>query len=88
MTLQALPNMPAYPVYGLNCSGESALAVKHADGNMTLQMEIVQTRTVKEGNAEVTVIEMKDKVYPFYVNVCATGLIRCRRHRNMDRNLP
>ncbi len=64
------PNMPAYPVYGLNCPGESALAVKHADGNMTLQMEIVQTRTVKEGNAEVTVIEMKDKVYPFYVNVC------------------
>lgn len=64
------PNMPAYPVYGLNCPGESALAVKHADGNMTLQMEIVQARTVKEGNAEVTVIEMKDKVYPFYVNVC------------------
>ena len=64
------PNMPAYPVYGLNCPGESALAVKHADGNMTLQMEIVQVRTVKEGNAEVTVIEMKDKVYPFYVNVC------------------
>ena len=28
----------AYPVYGMNCPGESALAVTHADGNMTLQI--------------------------------------------------
>ena len=69
INLTGTPDMPAYPVYGLNCPGESALAVKHADGNMTLQMEIVQVKTNKEGNAEITAIELKDKVYPFYVNV-------------------
>ena len=69
INLTGTPDMPAYPVYGLNCPGESALAVKHADGNMTLQMEIVQVKTSKEGNAEITAIELKDKVYPFYVNV-------------------
>ena len=69
INLTGTPGMPAYPVYGLNCPGESALAVKHADGNMTLQMEIVQVKTSKEENAEITAIELKDKVYPFYVNV-------------------
>lgn len=60
----------AYPVYGLNCPAEAALAVKHADGNMTLQMEVVGVSTRKEGDASVTVVAMKDKVYPFTVNVC------------------
>ena len=69
INLTGTPDMPAYPVYGLNCPGESALAVKHADGNMTLQMEIVQVKTSKEENAEITAIELRDKVYPFYVNV-------------------
>lgn len=69
INLTGTPDMPAYPVYELNCPGESALAVKHADGNMTLQMEIVQVKTSKEENAEITAIELKDKVYPFYVNV-------------------
>lgn len=32
----------AYPVYGLNCPSEVALAVKHNDGNMTLQLEVVK----------------------------------------------
>lgn len=67
--LAGTSDMPAYPVYGLNCPGESALAVKHGDGNMSLQMEVVEVKTEKAGNAEVTIIEMKDKVYPFYVSV-------------------
>lgn len=86
INLTGTPDMPAYPVYGLNCPGESALAVKHADGNMTLQMEIVQVKTSKEENAEITAIELKDKVYPFYVNVYYKSLSRCRCHRDMDRN--
>ena len=65
-----LPQFSAYPVYGLNCPGETALAVKHADGNMSLQMEVEKTETRREENAIVTVITMKDKVYPFYVDVC------------------
>ncbi|MEG0948823.1 MAG: alpha-galactosidase [Bacteroidales bacterium] len=60
----------AYPVYGLNCPSEAALAVTHADGNMTLQLEITDVTTRKESNATVTAIEMKDKAYPFVLSVC------------------
>lgn len=60
----------AYPVYGLNCPGESALAVTHADGNMTLQMEVADTEMKNIDGAVIAVIKLKDKVYPFTVNVC------------------
>lgn len=64
------PTFSAYPVYGMNCPGETALAVRHADGNMTLQMEVIKSDS-KENNKDVTTtIYLKDKVYPFYVNVC------------------
>ncbi|WP_239058219.1 alpha-galactosidase [Bacteroides sp. 214] len=63
-------NRSAYPVYGLGGFGERALSVKHADGNMTLQMTVTGVKSNKEGNANITIIEMKDKVYPFYVNIC------------------
>ena len=43
---------------------ETALAVKHADGNMTLQLEVLNVTTEKEGNAVTTVVALKDKVYP------------------------
>ena len=62
--------MPAaYPVYGLYCQGESALAVRHGDGNMTLQMEVSEVEKTSDENSETTVIKMKDKVFPFYINV-------------------
>lgn len=60
----------AYPVYGLNCPSESALSVVHADGNMTLQMVVDKVSMTKESDAVITKIALKDKVYPFYVNVC------------------
>lgn len=60
----------AYPEYGLNCPVETALAVKHADGNMSLELEVVKVTTQKQENAMTTVVKLKDKVYPFYVNVC------------------
>ncbi|MGL4851696.1 MAG: alpha-galactosidase [Phocaeicola sp.] len=59
----------AYPVYGLNCPGESALAVTHADGNMTLDLAVVQVINSNPEGAFLTTIELKDKVYPFFVNV-------------------
>lgn len=59
----------AYPEYGLSCPTETALAVKHADGNLTLQLEVVKNTIQKEDNATLTVIELKDKVYPFFVSV-------------------
>ena len=63
-------NHAAYPEYGLNAPVETALAVKHADGNMTLQLEVLNVTTEKDGNAVTTVVALKDKVYPFFVNVC------------------
>lgn len=59
----------AYPVYGLTCPTEVALAVKHGDGNMTLQMEVVGVENRTEGNASLTVVSLKDKIYPFFVDV-------------------
>lgn len=60
----------AYPEYGLNCPVETALAVEHADGNMSLQLQVVKVTTRKQENAITTVVELNDKVYPFFVNVC------------------
>ena len=60
----------AYPVYGDICQGETALAVRHTDGNLTLQMEVTGVSRKAEGNATVTTVAMKDKVYPLRVNVC------------------
>ena len=59
----------AYPVYGMQCPTEAALAVKHGDGNMSLEMEVVNVSTRTEKDGEVTVVELKDKVYPFFVDV-------------------
>ena len=60
----------AYPVYGLDCPFEAALAVRHADGNMTLEMEVTGVETRSEGEATVTVVKLKDKVYALNVDVC------------------
>lgn len=60
----------AYPVYGLNCPAEVALAVKHSDGNMTLDMKVVDVQTTENPEGVITTVKMRDKVYPFSVNVC------------------
>ena len=62
--------LPVYPVYGMNCQSETALAVKHGDGNMSLQMEVVKVESDKDASSTLTTVYLKDKVYPFYVNVC------------------
>lgn len=64
------PNTAAYPVFGFNCDKEAALSVRHDDGDMTLQIILIGQETKKEQNATVYVFKMKDKVHPFYVNVC------------------
>ena len=60
---------PIYPVYGLNCPTESALAVKHADGNMTLQLIVTGVTEEESTDSKTFVIKLKDKVYPFFVDV-------------------
>lgn len=62
-------NHNAYPVYGMNCPGEVALSVKHADGNMSTQMSVVDVDTYKDEHTTVTSIKLKDNVYPFYIDV-------------------
>ena len=65
-----LPQFPAYPAYGMNCPSETALSVTHADGNLSTQMAVESTEMSTVGNATILTVRMKDKVYPFYVNVC------------------
>ena len=60
----------AYPVYGLTNNKETAMSVTHPDGNMTLDMAVAGVRetTAEDGSKTVTV-EMKDKFYPFGINI-------------------
>lgn len=60
----------AYPVYGILPQGEAAMSVTHADGNMTTDVEVtgVETKNDTDGST-VTTISMRDKVYPFDLNV-------------------
>lgn len=54
----------------MNCPGEVALAVTHADGNLSTQMEVASVSTETEKQATLTTVRLKDKVYPFYIDVC------------------
>ena len=71
-TLQAggTAGKDAYPVYGMIGESAAALSVRHADGNMTLQMDVDSYTTTTEKNAKVLKVKLKDRVYPFYVTVC------------------
>ena len=65
----------AYPAYGrltVHEPGfEPALSVTHADGNMSTELIVEGVEVFAEpSGAEVTRVCMKDKVYPFGVNVC------------------
>lgn len=59
----------AYPVYGMETAGETALSVVHPDGNMTLQMQVDRVEQKRVGTSSVTTVVLEDKVYPFTVKV-------------------
>ena len=73
--------MEAYPAYGLNAPAEAALAMRHADGNLSTALVCEgyeQGRVVDEGVAKlhaasaetmVTRIMLKDPVYPVTVTL-------------------
>lgn len=61
---------PAYPAYGLNTPQEDALSVKHGDGNMTLDLKVKEVKISDKGNYILTMVSLRDKIYPFYVDVC------------------
>ena len=61
----------AYPVYGSSfCQGETALAVSHADGNLSLDLAVTGVDVRDDGDATLTTVSLKDKVYPLRVDVC------------------
>ena len=60
---------PVYPVYGLNSQGECALEVTHGDGSLATSLVLQSTETRREGDANTTVLHLKDRVQPFYVDV-------------------
>ncbi len=66
-----IADVDAYPVYGMVAARETAMSVVHADGNMTLDLQVQDIK--KEYDAEkgtnLTSVVMKDKYYPFVVVV-------------------
>ena len=58
--------MDAYPAYGMNCPAEAAVAMTHADGNMST--ELFATDVTTQGS--VTQITLKDPKYPVQVVLC------------------
>ena len=65
--------MDAYPAYGMNCPAEAALAMKHADGNMSTELVVTGWETSPSPSyrrGTVTRITMKDTVYPITVVLC------------------
>jgi alpha-galactosidase len=58
--------MDAYPAYGMNCPAEAAVAMTHADGNMSTELFATDV-TTQNG---VTQITLKDPKYPVQVVLC------------------
>ena len=70
LSVTANGRMDVYPAYGLNTPAESAIALRHADGNMSMALVATGYDSRQEANATVTVIHLKDAVYPVKVDLC------------------
>ena len=70
--------MDAYPAYGLNTPAEAALAMRHADGNMSTELVATSVERLKGDGNQVTVIHLKDKVYPVTVD------LKFREYQDVD----
>jgi alpha-galactosidase len=58
--------MDAYPAYGMNCPSEAAVAMTHADGNMSTELFASDVTT----QGAITQITLKDPKYPVQVVLC------------------
>ena len=72
--INALPQpvggrMDVYPAYGQNAPAEAALAMRHTDGNMSTELVATGVERLKNDGNQVTIIHMKDKVYPLAVDL-------------------
>jgi len=60
----------AYPEFGLYCDFEPAIRATHSDGNMSLDLQFQNYKQEKvDNNISLTTVYLKDKHYPFYVNL-------------------
>lgn len=66
-----LPSMDAYPHYGMLNNSEAAIGVVHADGAMTLDLNVsgVTTATDKKSGVKTVTVHLKDAFYPFAVDI-------------------
>lgn len=62
--------LPAYPAYGLDCPSEAAIAVTHADGNMSTQLLTDSWKQYSADGASFTEVLLRDSYYPFEVKLC------------------
>lgn len=63
-------NEAAYQTFNGSTDGFTALAVQHADGQMALDLRVQQVKRERMEGGELVTIETKDKLQPFYVNLC------------------
>jgi alpha-galactosidase len=61
--------MDAYPAYGLNAPAEAAIAMRHADGNLSTALVVTGIERLKNDGNQITVIHMKDVVYPVIIDL-------------------
>lgn len=59
----------AYPDYGMITIPETAVAMIHSDGDMTLDLIVDDVTSGKENGADITTITLKDTRYPIVVKV-------------------
>ncbi len=62
-----IPALDAFPFYGTFPEHESAMAMTHADGNMTMDMAVQGVSTAPDGKGTVTTVTFKDRFYPVTV---------------------
>ncbi|MEP7253126.1 MAG: glycoside hydrolase family 36 N-terminal domain-containing protein, partial [Ginsengibacter sp.] len=60
---------PALPTGGMNYTREPAMEVQHTDGNISLQLNYVDSKVEKQNDIISTDINLKDPVYPVYVTL-------------------
>lgn len=63
-------NRKAYPTFNDWCPDECAIMVKHANGQMMLNLVVESVERTATNGGELFTIKTKDKVQPFYANIC------------------
>ncbi len=67
---QGSRNQAAYETFNGSTGGFTALNVQHANGQIALDLLVQAVKRTQADGGELVTIETKDKVMPFYVNLC------------------